>query len=107
VSREIDALVAEHVMGLDPKHFNRRQSYHEIMEGGLALKGYSTNIAAAWEVVEKMRGWAEGCGYHVEINGDGGGWKVKFGPFYAFSEEVLPPAICLAALKTKNIEVPK
>jgi hypothetical protein len=37
----LDALVGEHVMGLPP--------------GAWALPFYSTDIAAAWQVVEKMR----------------------------------------------------
>ena len=47
--RELDALVAEKVMGV--KNMEQWLINHRMDETGQ----YSTDIAAAWEVVEKMR----------------------------------------------------
>jgi hypothetical protein len=75
---ELDALVAERVMGCQPKkswngydcgcgnafrrphsdellHEDKCHSHSGLNCDGAALAGYSTDIAAAWEVVEKFR----------------------------------------------------
>lgn len=53
--RELDAIIAERIFGLDPKWFNADQSYYECSSEGPRLKHYSTNMADAWLVVEKLR----------------------------------------------------
>ena len=50
--RELDALLAEKVIGLDPKWFNVSQSYYEAASDGPRLKPYSTDISAAWRLLE-------------------------------------------------------
>ena len=65
--RELDALVAEHVMGLDIRHNTQRhessircsgrKQYYNVMEiwaGDRLLRPYSTDIAAAWMVLEEI-----------------------------------------------------
>jgi len=85
--RELDALIAERVMG-------------EMWGVGPNLEDtlphYSTQIADAWLVVEKMRPY-------FEIYCDGGGWVARFGwadaGTLAAYADTAPLAICLAALK--------
>jgi len=113
MSREIDALVAEKVMGLpkpEQSVINGRWIHHiieEIYPGSgkykenkdkmQALKNYSTDIAAAWEVAEKAREsftsseWKQFC---TELCND---WRVLCGG--------APKYIVQAALKAKGIEV--
>lgn len=108
--RELDALVAEKVMGLEvkpyeklkgsdiPEYFgtlwvpsadqNRGTPYQQW----LPLPHYSTSIAAAWEVVEKLKD----DDFHLEEHGTH--WKAGFGPRWR-GAETAPHAICLAALE--------
>lgn len=106
--RELDALIAEKVMGFETVNF-KSSDPHEIIvtkdaEGNMrmAVPFYSTDIAAAWEVVEKLRDtWA------IELHGRDGAWSclVEEGDevtahFIAIAEaDTAPLAICLAALK--------
>jgi len=86
--RELDTLVAEKVMGLN----------HDKLDGYPAY--YSTDIAAAWEVVEKLipdcfltLQWIEGWEVsHFEPGPYGGHMHLAHG-------DSAPHAICLAALK--------
>lgn len=102
--RELDALVAEKVMGwvciCERKH--QLCPVHDSY--------YSTDIAAAWQVVERLKH----DGWNVSIGGDNGWgctfykvlvrgndaftstWTESHGPINA---ENAPLAICLAALK--------
>lgn len=98
--RELDALVAEKVMGLD------------VRQGGYAggigqhLRPYSRDIGAAWEVVEKLEG--KGFSYHIET-GEPGMVDAFFdtdvdSPIFWAAAKTAPHAICLAALKAVGIE---
>ncbi len=86
--RERDAIVAEKVMGYD-------------MEVEDPLPFYTTDIAAAWEVMEKMR-----KKYAVSI---GVGTKCHVVVLDVFLNQVAeawqpaPLAICLAALKAVGV----
>lgn len=102
--RELDALVAEKVLG------------YEITPGGYTgyLPSFSTDIAAAWEVVEKLRAmnstlelYSPGAlvndemGIHaVEWQATFKSWEEPWGPHGPSVEaQTAPHAICLAALK--------
>lgn len=131
--RELDALVAERVMGwesitdeleiakregvpedVDSKRWHRKQVWFKgnermACEECGTLPGYSTSIAAAWEVVNHLlcHGWDEkhffqlhydnvdlwDASFYKESSSDGGGpegWGTADSPALA---------ICLAALK--------
>ena len=100
--RELDALVAEKVMGWT----NVRFICH-----GLSLRGevdgepsekvpfYSVDIDAAWDVVEKI-----GTSFTLERYNR---WYVEFGDRYSAAADTAPHAICLAALKAVGVEVPE
>ncbi len=103
--KELDALVAEKVMGwkkLFKKDYPDSGDWRGLewmwreREGFMyseaqSTKPYSTNIAAAWEVVEKLRD------DNFKIQEHGTHWKVHFGAAWRGAETV-PHAICLVAL---------
>lgn len=114
--RELDALVAEKVMGwhivtdfdLRPpeKHWNNAKGYVCLVAGnklndGREMKGFSpsTDIADAWKVVEKMR--ERGLDVYLRFVST---WTAEFdsvsGDVNGFADaDTAPLAICLAALK--------
>ena len=114
--RELDALVAEKVMGLIAYKVQlvapppRVRTMEELQRIGVPLPRYSTNIADAWEVVRKM-GMVL-----IENSGEAFGkldeWNVQFvghdkeGEPHWVSEsaETVELAICLAALKAVSQE---
>jgi hypothetical protein len=92
--RELDALVAEKVMGADV-----------VVRDGRAyingnpydrLPNYSTDIAHAWQIVERMADWRV-----VIERVPSGEWEVMFDTRRVFENvkaDTLPLAICRAAL---------
>jgi hypothetical protein len=115
--RDLDALVAEKVMGLRiVADEYATPGYLQIAEEGkpwYELPHYSTDIAAAWEVVGKLR---ETC--WASVDGIGRPDPVWRAEFRAMSDPVTgmeahapvsqiaptaPLAICLAALKVVGV----
>ena len=124
--RDLDALVAEKVMGFTVAHclpvFSTQDEWYERVpitkDGGLerALSYYSTDIAAAWEVVGKLHGKISLQGPGTTDMGEGyatyGTWTAQFQPKGEQTEvtekaDTAPLAICLAALKAVGVEVPE
>jgi hypothetical protein len=114
--RELDALIAEKVMGLVIHHKRRDEwndgdslfyvYYVEDEEHIEHVPKYSTDISAAWEVVKKLRD----LGYRPILMPDWGeDWECQI---YREAERIVdspwcetaPHAICLAALKTHREE---
>lgn len=112
---ELDALIAEKVMGLK-LHIHRYYGlsgklepsgpYLEPQDWGGSVptrpKPYSTDIAAAWRVVERLRE----LGWIVDLFDEGRGWSVSFERDRTISSAnnqadalTAPHAICLAAMK--------
>jgi hypothetical protein len=104
-SRELDAEIAEKVMGADmPRFFPGAYPLQRRVDAP-----YSTEIESAWLVVESMRakGWSlslDDLGY------DGEEWRVRFEhserrehdikESWVYADAVTAPlAICLASLK--------
>lgn len=112
--RMIDSLVANRVMGL-PSVREVDDAYAWAYGGGYPVPDYSTDIAAAWGVVENFDGevtlygpsasYAGGeyrnrpAAWRCEIDPDGEGLLT---PTFA---DTAPLAICLAALKAKGVDV--
>jgi hypothetical protein len=103
--REMDALVAQHVMGWRP-HFRNTAFYvsadhaESLMGRPLATVGKwhpSTDIAAAWEVVDQQQG---GLRFELRRRPDGGFW-CSFGEEMSAEAESAPLAICRAALLSR------
>lgn len=111
MTRELDALVAEKVMGFD-KHIVSKVDGLPYAD----VPHYSTSIADAWMVVEKMCQMAdsgeldyEHGNFHIEYRGhwqDGEVWSAGFKYYDATSiwatADTAPEVICLAALKAVN-----
>lgn len=127
--RELDALIAERVMGwkvIETDDCNGEDNFWLSKDGqhpfegeygdDLELPAYSTSIADAWKVVEKMRAartwdfsvsWHQGYdtafgvdGWECEING----WDDTRYERVATSDiqKTAPHAICLAALRASE-----
>lgn len=115
--RELDALVAEKVMGWKPNYpggwlhpprdTSDRKRYLDN-DGCTVIPSYSTDIAAALEVLNKLREMPTSsakdmsAGISVEAV-DSGGWWVGW-RWHEWTDdgargETIPEAICLAALK--------
>jgi hypothetical protein len=115
--RELDSLVAEKVMGyrvregIQPVIFECCAAQPPRDDADwCSVPRYSTDIAAAWQVIGRMAG--QGFDHYVE------GWRGKY--WVKFSNEdrgmegnsedrevkarTAPEAICLAALKVMGIE---
>jgi hypothetical protein len=109
--RELDALVAEKVMGRNGAVEQWRQTANgpdmitattAAVDGWRPIPNFSSDIAAAWEVLEKLRGML-----HEEISVassyDKKFWVVCLeGTQQLAHAETAAHAICLAALKAVN-----
>jgi hypothetical protein len=95
--REMDRLVADKLMSLNLVNLNGHvmnftgRLYYEI-------PNYSTDISAAWEVVERYKEKFNICTYMKDEEGFEDGWIVKFGESGVMGIEAAPEAICKAAL---------
>ena len=104
--RELDALVAEKVMEWKVDYIPRFGA--AVLVGGLsgiACPPYSTDIGAAWEVVEKVP-------YALCLMRVDGKWRAQFWEFGKYTSRpqgeadapTAPHAICLAALRALGVE---
>jgi hypothetical protein len=119
-SRGLDALVAEKVMGWTVAYDKLNGYDVEDGEGAIgfppgeeiipnvsvpyAIEDYSTDIRDAWRVVEKMR--ADGYGADINVRDDYmecDFWRGNHTDGVA-SADTVPEAICLAALRAKDID---
>ncbi len=108
--RTLDALVAEKVMGF---YVHRGEdgpdgyvSYNTEYKSRFLLDQYSTEITAAWEVLEVLRsqGWSFSVSSPYKLaGGDQHAWRCtldhKADTDYEVEADSAPHAICLAALK--------
>lgn len=111
--RELDALVAEKVMGWRYNHCDGVQcptcGYDGLYGSGKDYPGYSTDIAAAWTVVKSVTSFTQSLRADVKIENlamsscHPGHWSVTFsyirGGRVTGLADTAPLAICLAALK--------
>lgn len=110
MSRELDALVAEKVMGWTNAHRTRPgaclRGYPPTSATITLVPAYSSEIAAAWAVVERMREQ----GYAVTVRSASEGrwvartWKAPDDPSTDWvREDSAPLAIVLAALRAVGV----
>lgn len=104
-SREIDALVAEKVFDHPDIAFYNGDYFG--CEGDWPVPHYSTDIAAAWEVVEKMREQGGPTGVQWSTTTKDWFCLIGAGPKHiaVVHGATAPVAISLAALKAKGVEV--
>jgi hypothetical protein len=101
--RELDALIAEKVMGKVDDAASLRLALEEGMEYG-AVPRYSADIAAAWEVVKRL-GEGDFILERWPEFKDDRRWRSSFGRGVDFSySSTASHAICLAALKAVGVE---
>ena len=113
--REMDALVAEKVMGMKvSKKGGLRWRVNRRTE---LLSKYSTSISAAWEVVEKLKDAMSTIGmagtFNMEFDLESGQWEVGYTDLdydkgwcwedgWPVMADTAPLAICRASLKAKQ-----
>lgn len=100
--REMDALVAEHVMG-HTRGFEKQYGELFISFPEKVLPRYSTEIMAAWTVVERF----EREGFFLSLDRVLGGWSATFhrsAPESRRLGDTAPLAICRAALAEVGAE---
>ncbi len=101
--RELDALISKNIFGA----YIPENADLQYLETCLALPHYSTDIAAAWSVVENMRH----KGYRTEIvfgtQADAYVTFVIGVVRYRADTASVSNSICLAALKCMGIETPR
>jgi len=108
---QLDALVAEHVMGWtkyledypDGEPGETYDSWDDDKKRLSVLPNYSTSMAAAWEVVEKQFSKTaftfDHCENYVKLVV---AWE---GDLIEIESDTAPRAICLAALKAVGVSV--
>lgn len=112
---ELNLKVALEIMGWeqhpDYKHLardTRPQSLGAFMDIKTSLPKYSEDIAAAWEVVEKLKSNSQN--HMIDIFWDVDLWYCHIHSHdkierHVYGEETAPHAICRAALKSVGVEV--
>lgn len=91
--REIDELVAKYVFkipNMDQWNINR------TLNSGVHSNKYSTNIAAAWEIIRKLDAQSK----HIEIQTDDELWAVRTNANNWVKASTVQEAICKCALIT-------
>lgn len=102
--RELDALIAEKVMGWTWKEVEGEQYLYPPRPGDVNIPHYSTDIAAAWQVVEKLAElgmltsvcWGRSGNHGIIASVD----ILEGGFNKPIAAHTAPLAICLAALET-------
>ncbi len=100
--RELDALVAEKVMGWK---MDASAVWHGPGPSCLVLPHYSTDIADAWEIVEKLQSQDWAC-ILDNVKDFLGNWQAHFEKdrrACTAESESAPHAIALAALKAVGV----
>ena len=104
--KKIDALVAEHVMGFKPyKEGYKDENGFEFYQENVRFRypKYSTNIADAWEILEKLR-LDKKYSYNIELYLYDDACECVVGNLSEMDTS-MPKAICLAALKAKGVDI--
>jgi hypothetical protein len=112
--REIDVLVAEHVMGWTPRgsHPIFRTLVFAAGASDTLLPNFSTDIAAAWTVVDALSKRFRRVEVYVLDEGavcliEDGASEIEEGYIADADSETTPMAICLAALQAVGVDAPK
>lgn len=101
---ELDALVADKVMGLTVEKTVFGDFVIKMAYVNHVIPHYSTDIVAAWEVVEKLKSQSVVLNYGEDTQG----WECSFivgGKRYTSVRSIITHAICLAALSAVGHEL--
>jgi Phage ABA sandwich domain len=106
--RELDALIAEKIMGLDHVRYQNQGWHRDLVHGSDIIAGvshivpwYSLSVGDAWEVVHKLRCTLKGC-FFLRWDRISDMWAAGFDGNVGSIEiqsESAAHAICLAALE--------
>lgn len=128
--RELDALVGKYLIGESPQtywednqSFLRFDSIEEALDAlgdpyfqrcfpegvrfdnelseVFEFRAYSSDLSLAWEVVERLSGTVN----TLRVKRERSRWVAAFGDEPGVSASSAPVAICMAALRTRGIEV--
>lgn len=120
--REIDRLVAEKVMGWKPQPFPEESTNDwgsgwdkiewpwtrksDCAEDAIEAYFPTEDIAAAWEVVEKL---TRECSLTFWSLKENGGWagEARGDGLHEANADTMPLLICDLALRAKGVEIPK
>lgn len=80
-----------------PEGVRRDNELSEVFE----FRAYSSDLSLAWEVVERLSGTIN----TLRVRREKSRWVAAFGDGPSVSATAAPVAICLAALRTRGIEV--
>ena len=97
VEEALDAFQDRYFQRFIPEHARRNTVLSEVH----VYRRYSTELDAAWRLVEKLGELQQAL--HVRF--ERAGWIASFGERPGVSAETAPLAICLAALRIRGIEV--
>lgn len=101
--QELDALIAEKVMGLKVNYeFYTCSDLCDNYDEMGYIPAYSTDIASAWEVVEKLLKLHSVEFSYVHFNSE---WNVDIDDKIYVAADTAPHAICLAALKAVGVGI--
>jgi hypothetical protein len=114
--RELDALVAEKVIGLTDFYWLSGELHHEARYKQLLVPHYSTNISDAWQVVEKLDHnvtLEKFNTFTLDFNNAKQIEKYEYRATawcdghrgISYEEETAPLVICLSALKAKGVDI--
>jgi hypothetical protein len=99
----LDAEISERVFGVKAKPMYGSGSWHEVSGHRNPVKRYSSDVAAAWQIVPIMGG--KGYWFRLDNIDSEGYWSALFSndlqifsDYTGESAETAPLAICLAAL---------
>ena len=101
--RELDAVVAERIMGVDAERivtdtFDPLNRLVQLDDHLAPLPHYSTRIEDAWKVVDEM-----GTGLKLQQTGPDNEWHCSIGYWRTVWAKTAPHAICLAALTAVEV----
>lgn len=104
--RKIDAKIAEHIMGWEPDPHSKKSWIVPIGDKyehrDCSVPEYSSDISAAWEVVEKYGDWPQ-C---LDRSGNNYNYRIAVkGIVYTTDAKTAPLAITKAALRVKGIDI--
>lgn len=107
--KELDALIAEHVMGAKEVLAKPEGATYLFRKGDYLYEdppSYSTEIAQAWEVLAVLaeKGWDYSV-FNTEFEGIYCQFYTRERGYIESSAETAPLAICLAALKVVGIKL--
>ena len=97
IEEALNALADPYFQRCFPEGVRLDNELSEVFE----FRSYSSDLSLAWEVVERLSGTVN----TLRVRREKSRWVAAFGEGASVSASSAPVAICLAALRTRGIEV--